>query len=141
MLPTITRRSYKPFFMSNFFDNDFFPEFSGRTSTLPAVNISEDEKSFKLALAVPGIDKKELKIEINDDLLTISSEKRQEKEEETENYKRKEFSYSSFCRSFYLPEEVKRDKIDAVYTDGILTVTLPKDKQEKENLTRQITIS
>ncbi len=65
MLPTITRRSYRPFYMSNLFDGDFFPAFQNRTSSLPAVNIREDEKQYSLELAVPGMDKKDLKIDIN----------------------------------------------------------------------------
>jgi HSP20 family protein len=141
MLPTITRRSYKPFFMPNFFDNDFFPEFTGRNTSMPAVNIREDEKRFTLDLALPGIDKKDLKIEINDDLLTISSEKTQEQEENSENYKRKEFSYTSFCRSFYLPDNINKEKIEAGYKDGVLTVNLPKEEEDKTKLTRQVSIS
>jgi HSP20 family protein len=141
MLPTVTRRSYRPFFMSNFFDNEFFPELSQRSTTMPAVNIREDEKKFTLDLALPGIDKKDLKIEINEDVLTISSERKQEKDEDFENFKRKEFSYSSFCRSFYLPENIKRENIEANYKDGVLTVSLPKEEEEKARLSRQISIS
>ena len=89
---------------------------------MPAVNIREDEKKYILELAVPGIDKKDLKIDINEDVLTISSESKNETEENRDGYKRKEFSYSSFCRSFYIPENVNRDKIEANYKDGILTV-------------------
>ena len=141
MLPTITKRSYKPFFMQDFFENDFFPGFQQRSTTIPAVNISEDEKGFTLELAIPGVEKKDLKIEINEDLLTISSEKKIEKEEENENYKRKEFSYSSFCRSFYLPEKIKRDNIEANCKDGVLTVSIPKEEVEKSKINRQINIA
>jgi HSP20 family protein len=108
---------------------------------MPSVNIREDEKFFNLELAVPGIDKKDLKIDINEDVLTISSESKNETEESKEGYKRKEFSYSSFCRSFYIPENVNRDKIEANYKDGILNVSLPKQEEEKTKLTRQISIS
>jgi HSP20 family protein len=141
MLPTITRRSYKPFFMSNFFDDEFFPGLSARSTSMPAVNIREDEKRFTLDLALPGMDKKELKIEINEDILTISSESKQEREEKTENFKRKEFSYSSFCRSFYLPENINKDNIEVNYKDGVLTIELPKEEEEKAKLSRQISIS
>jgi HSP20 family protein len=141
MLPTITRRNYKPFFMTKFFDDDFFPEFAQRSTTMPAVNIREDEKKFTLDLAIPGIDKKDLKIEINEDILTISSEKKEEKETDSDNFKRKEFSYSSFCRSFYLPENIKRENIEANYKDGVLMVELPKEEEEKARLSRQISIS
>ncbi|HEY5469762.1 MAG TPA: Hsp20/alpha crystallin family protein, partial [Bacteroidales bacterium] len=131
MLPTITSRSFRPFFMSNFFDDDFLPALSNRTSSMPSVNIREDDKNYILDLAVPGIDKNDLKIDINEDVLTVSSENRVEKEENKDDYKRKEFSYSSFCRSFYVPENVNRDKIEANYKDGVLTVALPKQEEEK----------
>jgi HSP20 family protein len=140
MLPTITRRSYSPF-LSNLFDDDFFPMLTNRTSSMPAVNIKENDKNFTLELAVPGMDKKDLKIDINEDVLTISSETRNETEENTDGYKRKEFSYSSFCRSFYLPENVNRDKIEASYKDGILSVELPKMEEEKNKISKQIKIS
>jgi len=137
----ITRRNYKPFLWTNLFDDDFFQTIPQRNTSLPAVNIMEDEKRFSLDLAVPGIDKKDLKIEINEDVITISSERKDEKEENGDNYKRREFSYSSFCRSFYLPENVNKDKIEANYRDGILTVTLPKEKEEKTKVSRQINIA
>ena len=108
---------------------------------MPAVNIKEDEKNFILDLAVPGIDKKDLKIEINEDVITVSSESKDEKEVNNDDYKRREFSYSSFCRSFYLPENVNKDKIEANYKDGILSVFLPKDVEEKNKITKQVKIS
>jgi len=137
----ITRRSYKPFLWSSLFDDDFFPVMSSRSSSMPAVNIKEDEKKFTLDLAVPGIDKKDLKIEINEDVLTISSEHQDEKTQENGDFKRREFSYTSFCRSFYLPENVSKDKIEANYKDGILSVVLPKQEEEKSKLTREVKIS
>ena len=140
MLPTITRRTYSPF-LSNLFDDDFFPVLRNRTSSMPAVNIKENDKSYILELAVPGMDKKDLKIDINDDVLTISSESKNEVEEEKDGYKRKEFSFSSFCRSFYVPENTNRDKIAANYKDGILNVELPKMEEEKSKITKQIKIS
>lgn len=141
MLPTIMRRSFRPFYMPNFFDDDFLPVLNNRTSSLPAVNIKEDEKNYILDLAIPGMDKKNLKIDINEDVLTISSESKNETSEEADGYKKKEFNYSSFCRSFYIPENVNRDKIEAGYKDGILTVSLPKMEEEKKNLSRQVAIS
>jgi len=141
MLPMITRRSYKPFLWSSLFDDDFFPVVPNRSTSMPAVNIKEDEKRFTLDLAVPGIDKKDLRIEINDDVITVSSEQKTEKEENADDFKRREFSYTSFCRSFYLPENVNKEKIEANYRDGILSVVLPKDEEEKTKLTKQIKIS
>jgi HSP20 family protein len=141
MLPTIARRNFRPFYMGSIFDNDFFPVMSTNTNSIPAVNIKEDEKSFMLDLAVPGIDKKDLKIDINEDLLTISSETKNDSEENKDGYKRKEFSYTSFCRSFQIPENVNREKIEANYKDGILSVSLPKFEEEKNKISRQVKIS
>ncbi|HOO98560.1 MAG TPA: Hsp20/alpha crystallin family protein [Bacteroidales bacterium] len=140
MLPTITRRSYSPF-LSNLFDDDFFPVLNNRTTSMPAVNIRENEKNFVLELAVPGMNKKDLKIDINEDVLTISSETKDETTESGEGYMRKEFSYSSFCRSFYIPENVDKEKIGASYRDGVLSVELPKNEEEKSKITKQIKIS
>ena len=141
MLPTISTRTFRPFFMSNLFDDDLFPVWSGNSTSPPAVNIREDEKKYSLELAIPGMDRKDVKIDINEDVLTVSSEKKNETDESHDGYMRKEFSYSSFCRNFYLPENVNREKIEARYKDGILTVELPKLEEEKNRLTRQIKIS
>ena len=142
MLPMITRRNYKPLTLSDFLNEDFFPTFNRNTGSLPAVNIREDEKAFYLELAVPGMDKKDLHIEVKDDVLTISSEHKEEKQEELEGYKRREFSYSSFCRSFYLPEDVNGDKIGANYKDGIMNVEIPRQEEEKKKeKVRSISIS
>jgi HSP20 family protein len=78
---------------------------------------------------------------MNDDVLTISSETKNETEENKDGFKRKEFSYSSFCRSFYIPENANRDKIEANYKEGILSVVIPKQDEEKNKITRQIKIS
>ena len=141
MLPTFTRKSYRPFYLSNLFDDEFFPVLQNRSTSIPAVNISEDEKKYNLELAIPGMDKNDLKIDINEDVLTISSESKNETEESWNGYKRKEFSYSSFCRSFYIPENVNRDAIEANYKDGILTIGLSKQEEEKSKIARQINIS
>lgn len=141
MLPTIAKRSFRPFYMPSFFDDDFFPVMTNRSSSMPAVNIREEDKKFILDLAIPGIDKKDLKIDINEDVLTVSSEAKDEKEENRDGYKRKEFSYTSFCRSFQIPENVNRDSIEANYKDGVLTVSLPKLEEEKHKLSRQVKIS
>jgi len=141
MLPTIAKRSFKPFYMPSFFDDDFLPVFTTSTSSMPAVNIKEDDKKYYLDLAVPGMDKKDLKIDINEDLLTISSESKNETEDNSDGYKRKEFSYSAFCRSFQIPENVNVDKIEANYKDGVLNVTLPKLEEEKNKVSKQVKIS
>ena len=141
MLPTISRRSFRPFYMPNLFDDDFFSVIPNRTSLTPAVNIRESEKNYILDLAIPGLDKKDLKIDINEDVLTISSETKNETEESSDGYKRKEFSFSTFTRSFWIPENVEREKIEANYKDGILSVELPKQEEEKNKITREVKIS
>jgi HSP20 family protein len=138
----ITRRNYKPVTLSDFLNEDFFPTFTGSSTSLPAVNIREDEKAFYLELAVPGMDKRNLKIEVKDDVLTISAEQKEEKQDDLEGYKRREFSYSSFCRSFYLPEDVNGEKIGAAYRDGIVNVEIPKlEEEKKKEKIRTISIS
>ncbi len=141
MLPTITGRTFRPFYLQNLFDDDFFPVFSGRSSSMPAVNIREDDQKFILDLAVPGMDKKDIKIDLNEDFLTISSESKNESKENGNGYQRKEFSYTSFCRSFQLPENITKDKIEASYKDGILSVTIPKAVEEKNKISRTVEIS
>jgi HSP20 family protein len=143
MLPSITRSTFRPFFPS-LFDDDFFSSTpaTGRQNTyMPAVNIKEDDKNYFLELAVPGMDKKDLKIDIDEDVLTISSEHKNENVEKQEGYTRKEFSYSSFARSFYIPENVNRDSINANYKDGILTVSFPKQEEDRKKITREVKIS
>jgi HSP20 family protein len=120
-----------PSFVSDFFDTDLLsPElfnFEGSmVSNLPSVNITEGDKNFKIELAAPGFEKKDFKVETDNGMLTISSEKEKEDKEETDNYRRREFSYSSFRRSFQLPENSIQDKIEAKYENGVLKLTLPK---------------
>lgn len=141
MLPSITRSNFRPFFPS-LFDDDFFTTVpTNRLSTnMPAVNIREDEKNYFLELAVPGMDKKDLKIDIDEDVLTISSERKNEVEDKQDGYTRKEFSYTSFARSFYIPENVNKESINANYRDGVLTVSFPKQEEEKKKITREVKI-
>lgn len=141
MLPSLTRRTYRPFYMPDLFNDDLFNLFPARSNSMPAVNIREDEKNYTLELAVPGMNKDDLRIDVNEDMLTIATENKQEKEEKKEGYQRKEFSYTSFCRSFYLPDNVNKEKISANYRDGILFVEIPKQEEEKNKISRQIKIS
>ena len=141
MLPSIMRESCRPFYMSDFFNDDFFPALTGKPNSMPAVNIKEDENSYFIELAVPGMDKKDMKIDINEEVLIISSVSKNGTSEKKNGYNKKEFNYSSFCRSFFIPENVNRDEIVANYKDGILTVSLPKQEVEDKKLSRQILIS
>lgn len=109
--------------------------------TLPAVNIKEDADAYTVEMAVPGMKKSDFNIDVNDKVLTISSEIEQNKEIKEENYTRKEFGYASFKRTFTLPDTVETDKISATYKEGLLNVTLPKREEAKEKSPRTIEIS
>lgn len=98
----------------------------GLAAKLPSVNITENNEEYTIQLAAPGLEKKDFKIEVENNMLTVSAQKEQEANEEKGKYRRREFSYHSFSRSFQLPENSDGDKIDAHYQDGILKLTLPK---------------
>jgi HSP20 family protein len=124
----------------NFFDNDFV-DFFNRKGMDPLANILEHPDSFELDLAAPGLKKDDFKIHLENNVLTISSEVRDEKEEEEKNYTRKEFHYSSFSRSFTLPRTVDLDNIKADYENGILKVMLPKKEDARLDIKKEIKIS
>jgi HSP20 family protein len=131
-----------PGWLTDFFDTERFldNDWLRRSSALPAVNVNEKEKEFEIEMAVPGMKKSDFKIEQENSTLTISSEKEEETEEKKRDYMRREFNYSSFCRSFNLPENCSEDRISANYQDGILKVTIPKKVATKEKLTRPIEV-
>lgn len=134
---------------SNLFDEFFNTElgnwrrsnYSSTSTTLPRVNISENEKEFSIEMAAPGMKKDDFHVEVDNDMLTIHSEVSRENEEKDNNYTRKEFSYQSFKRSFFLPEMVEADKIKAKYTDGILSLIIPKKEEGKRKPVKSISIS
>lgn len=128
MLPTVFDDFFKPW--NEWFDNG--GSLMGRIMTVPAVNIVEDKNDYKVSLAVPGMKKDDFNIDVEGNMLTISSEKEVSKEEKDEKYNRKEYSYSSFSRSFTLPEEVNREKIEAKYEDGLLKLVIPKKDEVKK---------
>ena len=101
------------------------------SSWTPAVDIVEHDDEYLVKVELPGVNKEEVKLTLENNILTIRGEKKQEKETKKENYHRVERSYGSFQRSFTLPAAVKSDKIDASYKDGILTVSLPKAEEAK----------
>lgn len=122
-VPSLLRGSW----LSDFFDNDrFFDSSLMRIQSVPPVNISETEKNFEISLAAPGLARKDFNVSVDDHILTISSEKKEEKETKEKDFTRQEYSYSSFSRSFSLPENVKDDDVNAKYEDGVLKVTLAK---------------
>ena len=105
----------------------------------PAVNIAETESEFHIELAVPGLKKEDFKINLDKNVLSVSAEKKAENVEEGKKYSKREYSYSSFVRSFTLPEVADQAKIDAEYTDGILKLNVAK-KQEAKVQTREISV-
>lgn len=142
----ITKRNNNanPFerFFTNFFDND---PVSGnwpalRSEATPRVNIKETDKDFEIELAAPGMDKKDFQLSVENDRLVICAEKKNEQKEERDNYTRREFSYSSFTRSFNLPENVDENKISANYKDGILHLCIPKTEHAAKPKRKEIKI-
>ncbi|POY34724.1 heat-shock protein [Solitalea longa] len=116
--------------------------FSEANTTLPRVNIRETNEEFNIELAAPGMKKEDFKIELDNDMLVISSEKHDESEEMQNEYTRREFSYQSFQRSFTLSERlVNREEIKAEYREGILHITVPKKEEAKTKPVKVIEIS
>ena len=144
MLPKRTE-NYFPSIFDRFFNNELMDwglsNFSSTNTSLPAVNVKETNDEFQIELAAPGMDKKDFKVNFKNNVLTISSERNEEKEDKNENYTRREFSYQSFQRAFTVPENaVLGEKISAKYTEGILKVTLPKRDEVKPQPEREIKI-
>lgn len=129
------RRSERlfPSLMGDFFNNDrLLLDFNGDLfnsnflEVVPEANIIENNKEYQIELAAPGLERKDFKVEVNNDVLSISAEKEEESKKEDKNYRSREFSYNSFYRSFALPQNLVTDKIDAKYENGILKLVLPK---------------
>ena len=148
-LPRLFNSDYSSFpsMFDKFFEGNLMDwnsqNFAGINSTLPAVNVLENENEFKIDVAAPGLEKKDFKLNYDNGRLTISSEKKDEKEEKNgESVTRREFSYQSFRRSFSVPESVvNAEKISAKYDNGILHVILPKREEVKPKPAKEIRIS
>lgn len=106
----------------------------GLSYWMPAVDIAEHDNEFVVKVELPGVSKDDVKVTLESNILTIRGEKKQDRETKNENYHRLERTYGSFQRSFTLPSSVRSDKIEAVYKDGILTITLPKAEEAKPKL-------
>jgi HSP20 family protein len=126
--------------VSNFFDSELSDVFSKRSCD-PSANIIEKAEGFELEIAAPGFKKDDFRINLDNSILTISTEVEDEKMEEGKNYTRKEFYYGSFSRSFTLPKTINTEKIAASYTDGILRVDLPKKAEAMLEMKKEIRIS
>lgn len=101
------------------------------SSWVPAVDVAEEDEAYVVKVELPGVNKDDVKITLESNILTIRGEKKAESEVKEKNYHRTERSYGAFQRSFTLPTTVKNDRIDAVYKDGILSITLPKAEEAK----------
>jgi len=123
------------------FGTEFMSNFN-KGITLPAVNVLDTANDYLVEMAVPGLKKSDFDINIDNHLLSISAEVKSDYEDvENENYTRREFGYSTFKRTFTLPEFVETDKISAKYDDGILKVTLPKREEAKKKPLKNIKVS
>ena len=136
-----------PVLFDDFFNQDLFnwgnQNFSDTNTTVPAVNIKETAENYEVEVAAPGMTKKDFKVELDGNSLTISSERSNEKvERDYERYSRKEFSYQSFQRTFTLQKDVMDiDKIQAKYENGLLHLLIPKKEEAKQKPPRLIQIS
>lgn len=142
MLPVFRSRNLPDLF-DEFFNSNLLPNFveEGAWKSTPAVNIFETNEKFEIEVAAPGLDKEDFKIDLKNDHLVVSSEKKDQKEEkEKGKVVRSEFRYSSFQRMFALPKEVDASNIRANHKNGVLTIELPKKTEYKENWSRQIEI-
>ena len=143
MMPMMRRRSTLPSIVDEFFGDDLWNRFFDDTEsvTVPSVNIKEGKDEYAIEVAAPGFDKKDFRIDLNNNVLEISSEKEVKEENKDEKVMRREFRYSSFKRSFTLPDTADTDKIKASYKDGILSIIIPKKEEAKVKPVRQISIS
>jgi HSP20 family protein len=136
---------FSNFFGSSLFDRDFFDVgselFTSRLGiNVPTANVSETSKEYKIELAAPGLDRKDFKVEIENNTLTISAEKEEEKKEGDGGYSKREYSFNSFSRSFALPDNVREGNIDAKYENGVLRIMLPKEKETPAKIARKVDV-
>jgi HSP20 family protein len=142
MLPILKRNSIFPSFVDEFFGKDlpgFFSLENGISS--PSVNIIEGKDDFRIEVAAPGLEKEDFRINLQDNVLTISSEKENNKEGSDEKFMRREFSYMQFIRSFSLPLTADSSETSASYKNGVLSISIPKREEAKEKPIREIAIS
>jgi HSP20 family protein len=144
MLPVLRKRNEFPSLFNDFFDGDVFPglflDLDKKRGT-PAVNIVEGPDDYRIEVAAPGLEKSDFKIDLENNILTISAEKEDKQEEKNERFMRREFNYSSFSRSFTIPDTLNSEKITAQNKDGVLHVIIPKKEEAKEKPARTIKIS
>ena len=135
-MPSVFDDFFKPW--NEWIDNSAL---RGRAMSVPAVNIMEHKDEYQVSLAAPGLNKEDFKIDVDGNMLTISSEKEKNREEKDKRFTRKEYSYSSFSRSFTLPEEINKEKIEAKYEDGVLKLCLPRKEETKMSSAKLIAVN
>jgi len=129
-----------PSIFDSFFKSDWGNELE-REMNIPSVNILENNNNFEILLSAPGRKKEDFNLEVDNNVLTISSSKEDEKTAEKGKYTRREYSYTSFSRSFTLPDAVIEDDINAIYEDGILKIVIPKKEQTPTKAKKLIEIA
>lgn len=140
----VKRTDRLPFILDNMLNTDWFGGITTENKigyNTPAVNVIETDNDFRIELAAPGLIKEDFNLELDNDVLIISSEVKKESTEDKDTYTRKEFGYSTFNRSFTLPDAINTAAILASYDRGILSVKLPKKEEAKVQPKRVIEIS
>ena len=141
-LPSLIRDFLNPSTLmgKDFLDMDWDLRSSRLGLNIPTANVSETPKEYLLELAAPGLQRKDFNIEVENNCLIISSEKEEEKKEEEEGYSRKEYSFNSFSRAFSLPENIREENIEAKYVDGVLRISIPKQKETPTKPAHKISV-
>jgi len=142
-LPSLRSNLDELFDFGHLFDepNWNLPMSGRKTQQVPATNIQELDKEYLLELAAPGLKKDDFKLDVDENMLEIQVEHEEEKSESEDSFTRREFNYTSFYRSFRLPENILHDKIKAEYKEGLLRVHLPKKKPDEKKKSQRISIS
>ena len=143
MLPVMRKRVYTPGYLNNYASRDLLSSFfsDGADYTVPAVNIKENDNSFTIEVAAPGLNKEDFNIKLEKDVLTVSSEDESKNDESNNNFMKKEFSFKSFSRSFSIPDTIDQNKVKASHNNGILEIELPKLDEAKMKKAKTIKIS
>lgn len=135
-IPSVFDDFFKPW--NEWFNNG--DGFWNRMKNLPAVNIAEGKDAYLVSLVAPGFKKDDFNVQANGNMLTIRCVREENKENKEEKFTRREYHFSSFSRSFTLPEDVNRDKIEAKYEDGLLNISLPYNKGAKKDAAKKIAV-
>ena len=141
MLPVLNSNYWFPTVFDEFFNNEWMPK---AKATAPAVNVKEDAKAYTMEIAVPGVKKEYCRVNINADgnlEVAIENKLEHKEEEKSEDYLRREFSYSNYQQVYALPEDIVKEEISAKVEHGVLTITMPKEKPvEEKKIQRQVEI-